>query len=121
MALLWIWLPEAPHRQRQMMSTMAIVILAIFFALLWLLFASRLAWGWRLRYFGGAVLVIALGVGCFRIKGMSGDFVPVLEWRWSTEGEATAVEGGEATALDAPRLAAISRSRAQQPPARRPP
>ena len=78
LALLWIWLPEAPHRQRQMMSTMATFMLAIFFALLWLLFASRLAWGRRLRYFGGAVLVIALGVGCFRIKGMSGDFVPVL-------------------------------------------
>ena len=101
LVLLWIWLPEAPHRQRQMMSTMAIVMLAIFFALLWLLFASRLAWGLRLRYFGGIVLVIALGVGLFRIKGMSGDFVPVLEWRWSTEDEATAVEGGDATALDA--------------------
>ena len=48
-----------------MMSTMAIVMLAIFFALLWLLFASRLAWRRRLRYFGGAVLVIALGIGLF--------------------------------------------------------
>ena len=33
LALLWIWLPEAPHRQRQMMSTMAIFMLAIFFSL----------------------------------------------------------------------------------------
>ena len=33
-----------------MMSTMATFMLSIFFALLWLLFASRLAWGRRLRY-----------------------------------------------------------------------
>ncbi len=100
LALLLIWLPESSHRQRQVQGTMAIFILAIFFTLLWLLFASRLAWGQRLRYFGGAVLVIALGFGFFRIKGMSGDFAPILEWRWSTKDEA-AVEGGDATALDA--------------------
>ena len=57
--------------------------------------------GRRLRYLGGIVLVIALGIGGFRIKGMSGDFAPILEWRWSTEDGATAVEGGDATALDA--------------------
>ena len=65
LALLLIWLPEAPHRQQQVMRTMATFILAIFFALLWLLFASRLAWGRRLRYFGGIVLAIALGIGLF--------------------------------------------------------
>ena len=101
LALLLIWLPESLHRQQQVMRTMATFMLAIFFSLLWLLFASRLAWGQRLRYFGGIVLAIALGIGLFRIKGMSGDFAPILEWRWSTEDEATAVEGGDATALDA--------------------
>ena len=66
---------------------MATFILAIFFALLWLLFASRLAWGRRLRYFGGASSSsLRLVLDCIRIKGMSGDFVPVLEWRWSTKG-----------------------------------
>ena len=101
LAILLIWLPEASNRQRQVMSTMAVFMLAIFLALIWLLFASRLAWGRRLRYFGGLVLVIALGVGLFRIKGMSGDFVPILEWRWSTEDAAVAVAGGGATTLDA--------------------
>ena len=61
-ALLLIWLPEALHRQRQIMSTMAIFMLAIFLAVLWLLLASRLAWGRRLRYCGGIVLVIALRI-----------------------------------------------------------
>lgn len=101
LALLWIWLPEAPHRQQQVMRTMATFILALFLALLWLLFASRLAWRRRLRYFGGCVLVIALAIGAFRIKGLSGDFAPILEWRWSTQGEAAAVKGGDATALNA--------------------
>ena len=101
LALLLIWLPESLHRQQQVMRTMGIFMLAIFLALLWLLFASRLAWGRRLRYFGGIVFLIALGVGFLRVKGLSGDFVPVLEWRWSAAGEAPAVEGGDATALDA--------------------
>lgn len=100
LALLLIWLPEAPHRQQQVMRTMAVSVLAAFFAVLWLLFASRLAWRWRLCYFGGLVLVVALGIGCFRIKGLSGDFIPILEWRWSTQDEA-AIAGGAATALNA--------------------
>ena len=65
LALLLIWLPESLHRQQQVMRTMGIFILAIFLGLLWLLFASRLAWGRRLRYFGGIVFVIALGIGLF--------------------------------------------------------
>ncbi len=101
LALLLIWLPESLHRQQQVMRTMGISILAVILALLWLLFASRLAWGQRLRYFGGILFVIALGIGLFRVKGLSGDFVPVLEWRWSAEEEAAVAEGGAATALDA--------------------
>ena len=101
LALLLIWLPESLHRQQQVMRTMGIFILAVILALLWLLFASRLAWEQRLRYFGGIVFAIALGIGLFRIKGLSGDFVPVLEWRWHAEGEAAVAEGGDATALDA--------------------
>ena len=101
LALLLIWLPESLHRQQQVMRTMGISILAVILALLWLLFASRLAWRQRLRYFGGIVFAIALGIGFFRIKGLSGDFVPVLEWRWNAEDEAAVAEGGDATALDA--------------------
>ena len=101
LALLLIWLPESLHRQQQVMRTMGISILAVILALLWLLFASRLAWGQRLRYFGGIAFAIALGIGVFRIKGLSGDFVPVLEWRWNAEDEAAVAEGGDATALDA--------------------
>ena len=101
LALVLIWLPESLHRQQQVMRTMGIFMLAIFLGLLWLLFASRLAWGRRLRYFGGILVVIALGIGLFRIKGMSGDFVPILEWRWRAQDEAAVAEGGDATALNA--------------------
>ena len=101
MALLLIWSPESLHRQQQVMRTMGIIMLAVILALLWLLFASRLTWGQRLRYFGGIVFAIALGIGFFRIKGLSGDFVPVFEWRWNAEGEAAVAEGRDATGLDA--------------------
>ena len=84
-ALLWIWIPESHHHQGQTQSTLATFILIVFFGLLWLLFLSRLAWGRRLRYFGGAVFIMVLLVGSFRIKGFSGDFVPILVWRFSDE------------------------------------
>jgi len=100
-ALLWIWIPESHHHQGQTQSTLATFILIVFFGLLWLLFLSRLAWGRRLRYFGGAIFIIALLVGSFRIKGFSGDFMPILVWRFSGEAVATGVEGGGVTPIAA--------------------
>jgi outer membrane protein assembly factor BamB len=100
LALAITWFPESQMRQIQVMATMGTFILAIFFTLLWLLFLSRLPRSQRLQYFGAAVLVIGLCVGSFRIKGMSGDFVPIFIWRWSDGGELqTAAEGGAITPI----------------------
>jgi outer membrane protein assembly factor BamB len=49
---------------------------------LWLLFFSRFKWRVRLVAFGGVVGVIALSAGLFRIRGVTGDLLPILEWRW---------------------------------------
>ncbi len=100
-ALLAIWLPESLNRQMQVLPTMGAFIMAVIFALLWLLFLSRLAWGPRLRYFGAVVLVIGLCAGSFRYKGLSGDFVPIFIWRWSDPDAVSAIDGGGVTAIQA--------------------
>ena len=64
---------------------------------------------------------LRLVLDCFRIEGMSGDFAPILEWRWSTKDEARRCRRRGRHRARRPRLAAISRPRAQQPPPRRPP
>ena len=74
LALLLIWLPDSLNRQQQVMRTIGVSMLAIFLALLWLLLASRMPWGKRLRYFGGIVFVIALGVGVSSHQGVERRF-----------------------------------------------
>jgi len=101
LALMVIWLPESLNRQKQVMGTMATSILSVFLSLLWLLLLSRLVWRQRLSYFGGAAVAIGLAVGCLRIDGMSGDFRPILTWRWSDTSAVANVDGGGVTAVDA--------------------
>ena len=58
-------------------------MLSFLLILLWLLFFSRLRWKVRLLAFGAIVLILLLSAALFRVKGFSGDLVPLLEWRWS--------------------------------------
>ena len=100
-ALLWIWAHEFSQRQWQVLGFMSTAIISILLTLFWLLFLSRIRWRSRLRYFGGAMLAIALCVGLFRYQGLSGDFVPILVWRWTSSSATTVVDGGAPTPIDA--------------------
>lgn len=50
---------------------------------LWLLLLSRLPWGRRLLLCGGCIGLVAAMAGLLEIRGVSGDLVPVVEWRWT--------------------------------------
>lgn len=72
-----------PYQQRNLTSLVA-GMLATLGILLWWLFASRASW--KLRCAGLAV-VILIGLACqaaFRLKGVTGDFVPIIEARWKS-------------------------------------
>ncbi len=80
-ALLFIWMVEAPNRQEQVMQTMSVLGVALVLLVLWLLLFSRLAW--RVRV---GALVLLLIVACaaatlFRVRGFSGDLIPIVEIR----------------------------------------
>lgn len=83
LVLILIWSLEAAHRQSQVFYTVLLLMLSFLLMLLWLLFFSRLRWKVRLLAFGAIVLTLFLSFILFRIKGFSGDLVPLLEWRWS--------------------------------------
>jgi len=51
--------------------------------LLWAIFLSRMRWKFRLTVLGTLVGVMLLGKILFRVHGVTGDFVPILQWRWS--------------------------------------
>lgn len=75
-----IW-PNTSFQQKNI-ATAQVVIVSLFLELLWVLILSRLRWFVRLGIFGGVVMVIGLTAGLFRIHGVTGDLLPILEWRW---------------------------------------
>lgn len=82
-ALFVIWSINAPNRQDQVMQTMAVLGIALVCILLWLVFFSRLRS--RTRGFIAAALIViaAASAALFRIRGFSGDLIPIVELRQS--------------------------------------
>lgn len=75
-----LW-PQTSFQQKNI-ATAQVVIVSLLLWLLWVLFFSRLRWFVRIAIFFGFVGVIALIAGLFRIRGVTGDLLPILEWRW---------------------------------------
>ena len=73
--------PKTSFQQKNI-ATAQVVIVSLGLGLLWVLFLSRLRWRVRLTVFGGVVGMIALTAGLFKIHGVTGDLLPILEWRW---------------------------------------
>lgn len=65
------------------MQTGAVVIVAGALLTLWLVFLSRLPWRVRLVGLAGAALAGGVFGALFRIRGVTGDLVPVFESRWA--------------------------------------
>src|SRR5436190_3112385 len=80
----WSVLPLFPHRSQQDLHLQfgKVIFFSLFALVLWLLLWSRLRWKWRLLLLAGGVAVIAAMVGMFRIRGVTGNLIPVLEPRW---------------------------------------
>ncbi len=103
--LAWVWSVERDQRQDQVVATMAVTgataILLVLWTLSWLLLLSRMRW--RARLAGSAAIVtgLALAPAVLEIRGVSGDVMPVLGWRWSGEA-AAATEGPAAARRSAP-------------------
>lgn len=87
-------LDHLPYQSRNLAS-MAAGLAALALLWLWWLGGSRAPWRWRLAVCGGVVVLAGVGAALFRIRGVSGDLVPILEprWRRAASGSAPAVSG----------------------------
>ncbi len=88
LALAWlgrIWLGEASQTQDRVVPTIIAAGLTVLLLLLWLVAFSRLPGRLRLRIAGGAAVLFAIFVALFEIQGVSGDFVPIVSWRFRAD------------------------------------
>lgn len=78
-----LW-PGSPY-QEQNLRTLLVGVGTFLLTLLWWTFLSRVPW--RRRGLGLLVVIALFGVtvGMFRIRGVSGDLLPILEPRWKTD------------------------------------
>ena len=83
LASIWIWISDAGQRQEKVFQAVIVAIISLFLILCWLLIFSRLKWRIRIISLGAIILVILLSITFFRIRGFTGDLVPILEWRWT--------------------------------------
>ena len=82
-AITWArWREEWPFQKRNLISY-EIAILTGVALVIWWLFLSRSARRLRWQVMAGALGLLTLMVATVRLRGWSGDMVPVLEWRWS--------------------------------------
>lgn len=84
---IWGWW-EGPIRQSKVLATMYAQGVALILMLLWLFAFSRLRRRTRVLAGGAIVLALALFAVLFRVSGVSGDVLPIIEWRWAQKAPA---------------------------------
>lgn len=84
--LVQVWVFKDYERQFKYAATGQFLRFALPAALVWFLVLSRLPWRVRLAGLGGLVLVLGVGASLLRFRGIDGDGLPVVEWRWRTGG-----------------------------------
>ena len=94
--LAFIWLRDAGHTQDKVVNSYPVLAFWIFGLLLWLLLFSRLPGKTRLIGFLCFAAMLGIAAATLEIKGVSGNIVPVLGFRWS--GDRTFDEAGATSA-----------------------
>lgn len=73
---------DAPFQWRNMRS-IGTGLIAFLLLVLWWLLLSRARWTLRLAGFVGLLALLGAGKAMFRLKGVSGDLMPIFEPRWA--------------------------------------
>ncbi|MFQ5632941.1 MAG: PQQ-binding-like beta-propeller repeat protein [bacterium] len=82
-AYFYIWIGDSANRQDQVISTMVLGLLALLALVIWFAFSSSFQKRFRMSILGGFIFFALLSSLAFRIRGFSGDVLPMIEWRWS--------------------------------------
>ena len=89
-AIVWVrGQADWPFQQRNL-ATAQIGIIATLLLVVWWTFFSRARWRMRLSVICGLAGLIAMGAAMFRFRGVSGDLVPIPEFRWTRRAQSAA-------------------------------
>jgi len=84
-AILIIWIPDSANRQVQVMKTMGVGLVGLVFTLIWFFAFSRLSGKIRIRGLAIFVILLVLTASLFEIRGFTGDLIPNIAWRWTSQ------------------------------------
>ena len=88
-ALAWVWTFNADRTgQERVYMTMSIVLGILILLGVWLTLFSALSRRTRVRALVIILAVFALAAGTVRVRGVTGDLVPIFEWRWAARSSA---------------------------------
>ncbi len=99
--LAWVWIGLGDNRQFQIMGTYLAFLLGSVSLAVWALLFS--GWGWQRRVAPAAILaaVVVVTLLLVRVRGVTGDWLPVWEWRFGDGGaQVAAGDAGAAAARD---------------------
>ncbi|MEY2881105.1 MAG: hypothetical protein RLZZ15_3485 [Verrucomicrobiota bacterium] len=97
--------------QQRNLTTSMIVLAAVALLFLWWTLLSRARARSRLLVALGALVLVGGGVAAFRVRGVSGDLVPILEPRWARARRATTTPIVTAPAAPGPSATAVAPDR----------
>lgn len=80
--VLWARLAPGMYFQERNLQTAKAVLLGGGLLTLWWLLFSRASWRRRFQVATTLALLLAAAIGLFRIRGVSGDLLPIIEFRW---------------------------------------
>ena len=80
--LAYVWFVSTAIRQMQVLASMIAIAAGLFVIAFWFVFLSAAPRRIRWSTAGVLVSVFALGASLFRIRGVTGDFIPIVEYRF---------------------------------------
>lgn len=89
-AIVWVRSQADWAFQKRNLVTAQVAVSAVILFLIWWTFLSRAGNRLRLRVTFGLIGLAAISAALFRIQGVSGDLIPIIEFRWKTGASLTA-------------------------------
>ena len=84
-AIFWVRTSYGRQRQDQNIAVANIVVITFALLIIWCVLLSRFNWKLRWGLVGSALGLIGVAAALFRIHGVTGDLVPILEPRWKRQ------------------------------------